>query len=220
MKSITHHICEIDARHRLLFAFCIAVICYLALGSQVSLPTRVVATWDTFAGSALAATWVTIIAAEHTHIRQKARTQDLSRKLIFVFTVVAACASLFAVIFLLSSVKLTTHLLVHASLAVFAIISGWSLMHTVFALRYAHAYYGDSDDPDQHVGGLEFPNDETPDYLDFAYFSFVIGMTCQVSDVEIASKPLRRLALLHGLLSFIFNTVILALTINAVATLL
>ena len=220
MKSLTHRICEIDARHRLLFALCIAAICYLALGLRVSFPTRVVATWDAFAGSALAATWVTIIAAEHTHIRQKARTQDLSRKLIFVFTVLAACASLFAVIFLLSSVKLTTHLLVHASLAVFAIISGWSLMHTVFALRYAHTYYGDSDDPNEHVGGLEFPNDDKPDYLDFAYFSFVIGMTSQVSDVGISSKPLRRLALLHGMLSFAFNTVILALTINAVASLL
>lgn len=204
----------------MLFAFCVATAVYFALGSRVSFPTRLVATWDTFAGSALAATWLTIFAAEHAHIRAKARTQDLSRKLIFVFTVVAACASVFAVIFLLSTAKITTHLLVHASLAIFAILSGWALMHTVFALRYAHTYYGDSDDPDQHIGGLDFPNDTTPDYLDFAYFSFIIGMTSQVSDVEITSKPLRRLALLHGLLSFAFNTVILALTINAVASLL
>ena len=90
-------------------------------------------------------------------------------------------------------------------------------MHTVFALRYAHIYYGDSDDPNEHAGGLEFPRDDAPDYLDFAYFAFVIGMTCQVSDVGISSKPLRRLALLQGVLSFGFNTVILALAINTIA---
>ena len=83
-------------------------------------------------------------------------------------------------------------------------------------MHYAHAYYSDEDeDPNTSgVGGLEFPNEKEPDFLDFAYFSFVIGMTCQVSDVQISSPGIRRLALVHGLLSFLFNTVILALTVN------
>lgn len=90
-------------------------------------------------------------------------------------------------------------------------------MQTVFALRYAHIYYGDSDDPNEHAGGLEFPRGDAPDYLDFAYFAFVIGMTCQVFDVGISSKPLRTLSLLQSVPSFGFNTVILALAINTIA---
>ena len=90
-------------------------------------------------------------------------------------------------------------------------------MHTVFGLRYAHAFYGDSDEvgQDRHAGGLEFPGERMPDYFDFAYFSFVIGMTCQVSDVQITSRRMRRLALTHSVLSFGFNTVILALAVSS-----
>jgi len=103
------------------------------------------------------------------------------------------------------------------TLSILAVVAAWSLMQTVFALRYAHIYYGDSDDLNKHAGGLKFPGHDAPDYLDFAYFAFVIGMTCQVSDVGISSKPLRKLALLQGVLSFGFNTIILALAINTIA---
>jgi uncharacterized membrane protein len=95
------------------------------------------------------------------------------------------------------------------------------LLHAVFGLRYAHKYYGDSEiDAKKHAGGLKFPDEVRPDYRDFAYFSYVIGMTCQVSDVAVTSREMRRLVLLHGILSFAFNTVILALTINTVSSLL
>ena len=91
-------------------------------------------------------------------------------------------------------------------------------MHTIFATKYAHIYYGDHEtEPDIHAGGLTFPDENKPDYLDFAYFSFVLGMTFQVSDIQVASKRLRKLALLHGILSFGFNTIIVALTINIIA---
>jgi uncharacterized membrane protein len=95
-------------------------------------------------------------------------------------------------------------------------------MHTVFGLRYAHAFYGDSDQPGEgrHAGGLVFPGERLPDYFDFAYFSFVIGMTCQVSDVQITSHRMRRLAFLQSVLAFGFNTIILALLINTVSSLL
>ena len=98
----------------------------------------------------------------------------------------------------------------------------WALLHTVYSLHYGHIYYGDSDPSEQFSAekGLEFPGDEEPDYVDFAYFSFVIGMTCQVSDVQVTSKRMRRLTLLHGIISFAFNTVILALLINTVSGLL
>jgi uncharacterized membrane protein len=96
----------------------------------------------------------------------------------------------------------------------------WILLHTLYSLHYAHVYYGDSDDDLAMDKGLVFPEEKAPDYLDFAYFAFVIGMTCQVSDVQITSKRMRRLALFHGIISFGFNTFILALLINTVSGLL
>jgi uncharacterized membrane protein len=100
------------------------------------------------------------------------------------------------------------------------VICSWFLLHTMFAYRYALLYYGDHPlDPDQHTVGLQIPNELWPDYLDFAYFAFVIGMTFQVSDIEISSRTIRRVALVHGILSFLFNTVIVALTINVVVDL-
>jgi len=138
--------------------------------------------------------------------------------------ILAAVTSLFAVAILVGGAKglgpraLTEHLV----LAGATVLSSWFLVHTVFAMHYAHTYYHDSDnDPHTIEGaGLEFPNQKAPDFLDFAYFSFVIGMTCQVSDVQVSSQGIRRLALVHGLLSFLFNTVILALSINLASSLL
>jgi uncharacterized membrane protein len=94
-------------------------------------------------------------------------------------------------------------------------------MNTIFALHYAHFFYGDSDDPTgAEARGLAFPGHAEPDYWDFLYFAFVIGMTFQVSDVQIEDHRLRRIALAHGVLAFFFNVVVLALTINIIASLL
>lgn len=101
-------------------------------------------------------------------------------------------------------------------LAASTIILSWCFFNTLFALHYAHAYY-DQADNDTIPAGLAFPGTETPDYWDFMYFAFVLGMTFQVSDVQIASSALRRLALLHGLIAFFFNVVIIALTVNVIA---
>jgi len=107
-------------------------------------------------------------------------------------------------------------------LTLLTVIFSWMLVHTVYGFRYAHAFYGDSDEPgvNRYAGGLVFPGDRPPDYFDFAYFSFVIGMCCQVSDVQITSRRMRRIALFHSVLSFGFNTMILALLINTVSGLL
>lgn len=101
-------------------------------------------------------------------------------------------------------------------LAASTIILSWCFFNTLFALHYAHAYY-DHVGSEAMLAGLEFPGTETPDYWDFMYFAFVLGMTFQVSDVQIVSRPLRRLALLHGLIAFFFNVVIIALTVNVIA---
>ena len=95
----------------------------------------------------------------------------------------------------------------------------WLVTHVVFALRYAHEYY-QTNAAGAIDGGLDFPGGLKPDYWDFLYFSLVLGMTFQVSDVQITSRKLRRLALVHGLIGFLFNTVIVALTVNIAASLL
>jgi uncharacterized membrane protein len=98
------------------------------------------------------------------------------------------------------------------------ILLSWLFMHTIFALHYAHEYYGEG--RDASIGGLDFPGGQDPDHWDFLYFSFVIAMTSQVSDVQITSKVVRRLVNIHGVLSFFFNVAVLALMINMVSSLI
>jgi uncharacterized membrane protein len=110
--------------------------------------------------------------------------------------------------------------LLHVGLVAATLLLTWLMMQATFALRYAHEYYAVSGDGPTVDGGLKFPEEEHPDYMDFLYFALVLGMTFQVSDVAITSRKLRRLAALHGFLGFVFNTVILALTVNIAAGLL
>ena len=209
-----------EAQARSVIAALVAIAGYFLFHRITSTATSVIAAWDSFAITLLVLIWIAILASGIHHIRFRARTQDLSRLLIFILTLTGSCLSVFAVIALLSEAKKTSHLGLHVAVSAVAVLSSWTLVHTMFAMRYAHLYYGEGESDEKPVGGLEFPNDDCPGYLDFAYFSFVIGMTCQVSDVQISSKGLRSLALIHGILSFCFNTVILALTINTISGLL
>jgi uncharacterized membrane protein len=168
--------------------------------------------------------WTIILSSHPREVRKIARLQDSSRTVLFLFVIVAAVISLGAILFLLTSTKghgektITTHIL----LAMGSVFVSWWLVHTIFALRYAHLYCDiDTDEGETRPGGgLQFPGGNEPDYLDFIYFSFVIGMTFQVSDVEISSRQIRRLAWMHGLISFAFNTAIVALSINIISTLI
>jgi uncharacterized membrane protein len=98
-------------------------------------------------------------------------------------------------------------------LGVLSVVLSWAMVHTLFTLRYAALYYGDP------VGGIDFNSPDPPTYRDFAYLAFTIGMTLQVSDTTLESTALRRTALRHGLLSYLFGTGILATTVNLVASL-
>jgi uncharacterized membrane protein len=108
----------------------------------------------------------------------------------------------------------------HLALAAGSIVLAWLVTHALFGLHYAHRFYGNVGDSESHRGGLEIPGAEAPDYWDFLYFSFTVGMTCQTSDVQVTGHTMRRLTLVHGVLSFFFNTVVLALAINIAASLL
>jgi uncharacterized membrane protein len=214
------HFLHLETRARCIVAVVVAIAGFFVFRVFASTGTAMIAAWDSFALTLLGLIWISIYGSGIDHIRYAARKQDLGSLLIFVFTVAAACSSILAVIVLLSAAKKTSYVGLHAALSVIAVVGSWTLVHTIFGLRYAHSYYGEGGTAEKEAGGLEFPSDDKPGYVDFAYFSFVIGMTCQVSDVQITAKGLRKLALIHGVLSFCFNTVILALTINTISGLL
>ena len=215
-----------DAHHRFIFSCLVGLAALFLMPSATGWAVRGVFGWDAFCLSTLLLAWVAIVLKDPYEARRSAKLQDSSRTFLFVIVVTAATASLVGVGLLLEASKasgITTHSLEgHIALALAAIFLSWALIHTLFTLRYAHYYYRDAHSKArEHVeGGIDFPGKSHPDYLDFAYFSFVIGMTAQVSDVTISSRRVRRVALVHGLISFLFNTAILAIFVNIVAGLL
>jgi len=211
----------LDAHHRIFAGCCVAALTFLGLQGQVTFPAHLIITWNAFALATIALAWIVICTKDPYEARRNARLQDSSATFLFVLVISAATASLLAVALLLASAKkgAASGLAGPITLAVTAVVFSWILVHTLFALRYAHIYFQDAHKVERASisGGLIFPGKTEPDYLDFAYFSFVIGMTCQVSDVQIGSPKIRRLALVHGLISFAFNTSILALFVNIIA---
>lgn len=149
-------------------------------------------------------------------ISKKANEEDGSRLFVLLFILVSSFASMFTVLLLIVSDKMQAHKTITEIIAVVGMMLSWALVHTIFTFHYANMYYfkqkeNISQEP------LTFPGKTKPNYLDFAYFAFVIGMTFQVSDVQINSHLVRRTALAHGLLSFALNTFVVALTINLIA---
>jgi uncharacterized membrane protein len=211
----------LDVHHRVFVGCVIAAVTFLVLQGRVTFPIQLVVAWNAFTLTMVVLAWIVICTRDPYEVRRDARLQDSSATFLFVLVISAATASLLAVGFLLGPAKnlSPTALAFHISLAVSAIVSSWVLVHTIFTLRYAHFYFWDARKVERHAvsGGLIFPGKGSPDYFDFAYFSFVIGMTCQVSDVQISSPKVRRLALVHGLISFAFNTAILAMFVNIIA---
>ena len=210
---------HLPTAYRLLAGLVAAGAAWLLLPSWLGTIARLVAAWDAFGVTTLVLLWAAIFTADADRIRAVAATEDLSRTLSFIFVLVAAGASLLAAIALLSTLHglSPAALARHIGLSIVAVGAAWLLVHTVFTLRYAHLYY-DAKPDGSDVGGLDFPGHHPePDYLDIAYFAFVVGMTAQTADVSISGRAQRRLALLHGLLSFAFNTTLVALVISGVA---
>lgn len=152
--------------------------------------------------------------------RAHALSEDQSGYVIFLFVVVAACASIVAIGFVAGTIRdlpLGARAW-HLALTITALLSSWLLIQTVFAFHYAHRSYAGPHGEPAATASLQFPGGRDPDYLDFAYYSFVVGMTSQVSDVAVASRGMRRLTLIHGVLAFVFNIAVLALSINIIAS--
>jgi len=201
------------ARPRTFFSMAIGIVAFFLLPDSLRLVTRLLVGWDVFAAFYLALVYIMMLRCGVAHIRRDAVLQDDGRFLILLVTALGAFASIAAIVFELgASNRSGTGL----ALATITIALSWAAVHTGFALHYAHEFYRGS-----KPGGLQFPsgdNDDEADYWDFVYFSFVIGMTAQVSDVGITDRIIRRTATVHGIISFVFNTALVALMVNIAAS--
>lgn len=218
-KGWRHQLASVRAATRIVIALIASVATAMLLPSSLPSEMRAVAAWDGFALVALLLTWLTILTLRPLDICTLARREDNSRLVSMVIVILGAAASLLAVLVLLqeSQTMQSTQKTQAIILALSAVALAWLLIHTIFTLRYAHLYY----DAPEHSKPLEFPgDDDLPDYLDFAYFAFVVGMTAQTSDVAVRRRNIRRAVLLHGVVAFAFNTAVVALSIGVLTTLL
>jgi len=205
--------------HRFLIGVFTVLITYMLLRKIIFSPlVMIMVLWDVFCVAILFNAWIVFFTCSPARIRKIASKEDGSRLFIFVIVLISSLASMVTVLFLILSKSSSPDRSLYIAIAIAGMLLSWIMVHTTFCFHYAYMYYGDDEaEPSTHAEGLEFPEEKAPDYLDFAYFSFVIGMTFQVSDVVITSRDIRRQVLIHGLLAFALNTFVVALTVNLIA---
>ena len=219
-RRLRVHIGKLDAGFRQLSFVAIAMGVWLALHGHEPV-MRLLIAWDAAVLVYLGMAAVVMASATPEQTRHNTLRQDQSGPVILIIALTAVATSFVAIALGLQGIKdmALVPKLVHLFLAVLAIVCSWLSIHVIFAFHYSHRFYRHecAEDAPAEGNALAIPGGDDPDYWDFLYFSFVIGMTSQVSDIQIAARGLRRLALLHGILSFAFNTIIVALSINIVA---
>ena len=212
-RKMSKPIRVVYSRPRTFMSVLIGIIAFFLLPSSLRLVTRLLTAWDIFIAVYLLLVYIMMFRCGLAHIRRNAILQDDGRFLILLVTALGAFASIAAIVFELGGSHRSG---ADLTLATLTIALSWATVHTTFALHYAHDYYRGA-----KPGGLQFPSGdqhEHADYWDFVYFSFVIGMTAQVSDVGITDKTIRRTATAHGIVSFIYNTALVALMVNIAAS--
>ena len=212
-RKMSKPIRVVYGRPRMFISVLIGIIAFFLVPGSLRLVTRLLIAWDIFIAVYLLLVYIMMFRCGLAHIRRNAILQDDGRFLILLITALGAFASIAAIVFELGASHRSA---MDLTLATLTIALSWATVHTTFALHYAHDYYRGA-----KPGGLQFPSGdqhEHADYWDFVYFSFVIGMTAQVSDVGITDKTIRRIATIHGIISFVFNTALLALMVNIAAS--
>lgn len=216
----------IAARPRLAIGIVAAIAVFLVEPAAWTRVTRLLIAWNAGTILYIALNMVAIAVATPKTIRWRASLTDEGKWAILVLTTLAAAASMGAIF---AELGVTKHLEglekgLHLGLAGLTIVSAWVFIHMTFALHYAHEYFDETKSEEGEktklAGGVNFPDTDEPDYWDFLYFSFIIGVASQTADVSISSKAMRRTSLAHSVLSFFFNSAILALTINIAAGLI
>jgi uncharacterized membrane protein len=205
-------------RPRLLVSVGVGLSVFFALSPTDSLVlTRLLVGWNAGVGLYLMLALRLAATSERDHIRRRARLQDEGQIAILVLTAGAAFATLAAIFALLGTTGGAARAANHLVLTVSTVTLSWAFTHTIFGLHYAHEFY---DDRAGKGGGLEFPGQGggEPDYWDFFYFSFVIGMCAQVSDITVSRQAIRRTVFAHSVISFVFNVALVALVVNVAAS--
>ena len=192
-----------------------AVAAYFAVNSHIPMRASGLVAWDMFGLVLLALSWSSISGADATTTRERAGSEDPGRTLVYVIVVLTSSASLLGATLLVSDPRAIAPDLAGAAaaLCLTTVALAWTMTHVAFTFRYAHLYYREDA---EGIGGLEFPGGAAPMYFDFAYFAFTIGMCFQVSDVCVTSHQIRRAVLLHAVISFAYNSIILAFVLNLV----
>ncbi|MFZ1106342.1 MAG: DUF1345 domain-containing protein [Hyphomicrobiaceae bacterium] len=211
---------SIAIRPRLYFAALAGMAALVLLPAGWPAYFREALAWDVSAGIYLILAFRVMLTCKGEALRVRAARQDDSRVVILVIILLAITASFVAIAGLLAAAKGAPHKALNLGLAAATIVLSWTVTQVVFTLHYAHEYYRPTGGPQAHAEGLDFRGDRNPDYWDFFYFATSFGAASQTSDVSILTKPLRRLATLHAIISFFFNTAVLALTINLAASLI
>jgi len=221
VKGDTPWIVRVGATQRFVLSLAAALLAFVVESGSISWHARVVAAWDLGAVTYLGLAWMLVSRSDAKSTRDHVLSQDLRGYLIFLFVVGASCACVVALGFVVGPIRDLPFWsrMWHLLLTVGALLSSWLLIHTVFAFHYAHRFYVCPEGHQSHPP-LIFPGGREPDYTDFMYYSFVVGMTSQVADVSIASSAMRRLTMGHGILAFLFNIAVLALSINIFASVL
>ena len=217
MRAVKTVAGQLRVRPRLTISTVLGLLVLMALPSAVSASTRAIIAWDTGAGLYLVLAWIMMLRGGVEGMAARARLQDDGALVVLTLTVVASLASLAAILIELIGIRSAPpqeHAL-RLALAAITIVCSWFIVHTSFALHYAHEYYIDPQRAKNRC--LEFPGSGAPTYVDFLYFSFVLGTTSQTSDVAITTRELRRLAMIHGIIAFFFNATLLALAVNIAA---
>ena len=210
---------------RLVASVAVALAAVLVLPGSWKQATRLLVAWNAGTLLYIAATFVTMARATPRTIRARAAATDDGRFAILVLVSLAGLAAMAAIVAQLNVTK-DLHGLgkgLHLGLAALTIVSAWAFIHLTYALHYAHEYFdekGRAGEKAELRGGVAFPGTDEPDYWDFLYFAFIIGVAAQTADVSITSKTIRRTSLAHSVLAFFFNSAILALTINIAAGLI
>jgi uncharacterized membrane protein len=204
------------ARPRLFIATAIAIAVGIVLPTSVARQpvTRWLIAWNVGAGLYVLLAAIMMVRSSSHHMRHRAQLQDDGQRTILALVVIATIASLAAIAGELAVVK-DMHGFIkgaHIALAGATVLTSWAFIQVMFALHYAHDFYAAA--CHGHPPGLQFPEEEHPDYGDFFYFASVIGTSGQTADVSFVSKPLRRIGSLHCILAYLFNTTVLALLIN------
>jgi uncharacterized membrane protein len=207
------HLAPRRALVRLALSLALGAVATLLASRSYGVGVSLLAGWNVAGLALLAMAWLTILGCNAPATHHRAASEDPGRTMVYALVTITSVVSLLSAA-LLSRTAKTLAPLEARELIVLCLVTvalAWSITHTSFTLRYAHLFYREDR---EGVGGVQFPGEDRPCYLDFAYLAFTVGMCFQVSDAAVSSAQIRRTVLLHAVISFVYNTVILAFALS------